>query len=162
MNVTPSSNCFYCSFTNRLQIFTTTTTSYMYRGYCGVLAISTQSKEHCLLLFFTGNGSNMSYDAYEDMWDWYSTYTGQDFPEKVAADSIFIYVSPFLLLIGTIGNILSVIVLKKLSHKVRTVMCIHNFKLIKLTQNTNYQMQGTLCLMKNREEPLKKCNYHTN
>ena len=44
--------------------------------------------------------ANMSYDAYDDVWEWYSTYTGQDFPEKAAADSIFIYVSPFLLLIG--------------------------------------------------------------
>ena len=78
-------------------------------------------RELTINIFFSGNGSNMSEYTDYDIWDWYSTYYGQDFPEKAAADSIFIYVSPFLLLIGTVGNILSVIILQKLSHKVSYV-----------------------------------------
>lgn len=61
--------------------------------------------------------SEYGYDY--DMFEWYSAYKGIDFPEKDVADGIFIFVSPFLLLAGTVGNILSLIVLKKLSHKVR-------------------------------------------
>ncbi len=65
-----------------------------------------------------------NYD-YDDIWEWYSALSGIHFPEKDVADSIFIYVSPFLLLTGTIGNIICVIVLKKLSHKV-SPMCVHS------------------------------------
>ena len=103
----------------------------------------------------------MSYDAYDDVWEWYSTYTGQDFPEKAAADSIFIYVSPFLLLIGTIGNILSVIVLKKLSHKVSNVFYTYFlYEKLKICLN-KWQQKGSHALLNgNSWRIIKKCNYH--
>ena len=58
------------------------------------------------------------------LWDYYADYFGVDFPEKTVADIIYIYVSPFLLFFGTLGNVFSVIVLQKLSQDVFST-CIY-------------------------------------
>lgn len=75
----------------------------------------------CIISVFSafGNDTNMTdYEEEDYMWEFYSEYFGIDFPEKAAADNISLYVSPILLLIGTLGNIFSVIILQKLSKKV--------------------------------------------
>ena len=55
-------------------------------------------------------------------WDYYADY--YDIPEKDATDIIYIYVSPFLLLLGTVGNLLSLVVMYRLSHQVLST-CIY-------------------------------------
>ncbi len=65
-----------------------------------------------------GNGSanTSEYDYY---YDYYSDYFGiENYAEKKVANAIFIYISPILLLMGTFGNLMSAIVLNKLSNKV--------------------------------------------
>ena len=86
---------------------------------------------HPKLMFFPclfavpGNDTNMTeyYDE-EYLWNFYEDYFGVSFPEKDVADKIYLYVSPILLLLGTIGNVFSVIVLQKLSRKVMST-CLY-------------------------------------
>ena len=74
---------------------------------------------------FSGNGTNMSAtDDLDAYWDDYLNGWGADLPEKAAADIIYVYVSPFLLFFGTVGNILSLVVLSKLSREVFST-CIY-------------------------------------
>ncbi len=84
--------------------------------------------KHLTIECFSGNGNNMSeYDlgdyefSEEDFLLWYENYLNTNLPEKQIATDIFVYASPFLLLLGTLGNILSCIILKKLSKKVNCV-----------------------------------------
>ena len=67
---------------------------------------------------FSGNDTNMTeYDGDYSLADFYN-YFEIDYPERDVAINLYIYFSPFLLFIGTFGNILSVIILQKLSKKV--------------------------------------------
>ena len=66
---------------------------------------------------YSYSGYDYPYDMYgEDYQDWL-TYS---FPEDIAAKSINLYLPPCLLLIGTTGNILSAIVLARLTSRVST------------------------------------------
>ena len=64
------------------------------------------------------------YYAGDYLFDYYANYYGIDFPEKHAADIIYIYISPFLLLFGTIGNMLSLVIMYRMSHQVFST-CIY-------------------------------------
>lgn len=65
-------------------------------------------------------------DYYDEeyLWNFYEDYFGVSFPEKDIANKIYLYISPLLLLLGTLGNIFSVIVLRKLSRKVMST-CLY-------------------------------------
>ncbi len=66
-----------------------------------------------------GNGSRNASEYTDYYYDYYSDYFGlENYAEKKVANAIFIYISPILLLMGTFGNLLSAVVLNKLSHKV--------------------------------------------
>ena len=55
----------------------------------------------------------------EDMlYEYYAYYADLNFPEASAANGIYLYVSPVLLLIGTVGNIISALVMYRLSYTV--------------------------------------------
>lgn len=71
----------------------------------------------------SGNDTNMT-DYYGDTWDFYSDYFGANLPEKEVAEKIYVYLSPLWLVLGTLGNILSVIVLQRLS-KTITSTCLY-------------------------------------
>ena len=63
-------------------------------------------------------------DYDNQLWDYYSDYFDINFPERDAADIIIIYVSPFLLFLGTISCIISLMVMYRLSHQVLST-CIY-------------------------------------
>lgn len=65
-------------------------------------------------------------DKNEDIFDIYKAMYGQNFPEKDIAEKIHVYASPVLMVVGTIGNILSAIVLFKMCRKVLTT-CLYLF-----------------------------------
>ena len=58
------------------------------------------------------------------LFEYYADYFGLHFPEKDAADFIYVYVSPFLLLLGSVGNFLSLLVMYRLSQRVLST-CIY-------------------------------------
>ena len=62
----------------------------------------------------------------DEIWDFYSERFGLDFVEKDVAEKIWVYASPVFLVVGTIGNLLSAIVLFKLCAKVLTT-CMYLF-----------------------------------
>ena len=73
-----------------------------------------QSRVHYVSLFVSGNGtSNDTSLYYGGDWEF-----GDDFIERYVADIIYVYVSPFLLLLGTIGNLFSLTVMLRLSQQV--------------------------------------------
>ena len=64
----------------------------------------------------------------DDIFDLFSEMYGTNFPEKDIAEKMFVYASPVLMVVGTIGNILSAVVLFKMCRKVLTT-CLYLFVL---------------------------------
>jgi uncharacterized membrane protein len=62
----------------------------------------------------------------DDDWEYYMAENDVFFPERSVIKQIQIYVPPLLLILGTIGNILTAIVLWKFVHKVLST-CLYVF-----------------------------------
>ena len=62
----------------------------------------------------------------DDDWTYYTDHRGVAFPERSVVEQLQIYVPPLLLITGTIGNILSAIVLWKFIQKVLST-CLYLF-----------------------------------
>ena len=61
-----------------------------------------------------------------EFWGYSAEYAEKTFPERKAAKDIMVYGAPFLLVVGTIGNVVSAIVLWRLLRKVLST-CVYVF-----------------------------------
>ena len=65
--------------------------------------------------FLDGNGSGYYYNGDDYNWDYSDFGLNTEYTEKIAANMISTYIYPVVLLAGTVGNVLSFIIMFRIS-----------------------------------------------
>ena len=62
----------------------------------------------------------------DEDWEYYSEYHGVHFPERSVISQLHVYLPPLLLIVGTVGNIITDVILWRFIHKVLST-CLYLF-----------------------------------